>query len=483
MKKLLAVVAMMVLATPAFAAVQNVKVSGSVTSYFVDRSDFDFDTGAEASKYRQNFFYTSTHVLISSDLSDNVSAQVGLANEFVWGDLGGYGSSASTASSTEFSSASHDSSVDLELANVTLREFLYSPLTLTIGRQSFSIGNDFLIGAAGNASVGTMANVANDMSRTQNYDGIQAVLDYKPLTITAFYFKTNSHCLGSGLSNPSGCGGVNGAGVTESPVAGVNKDDADLYGIVANYQLNDPMSTVVEGTFLSSVDNSVNTHLGGKPSTLYVPDLRVSTNPTKDLTIGAEAAGQFGNNYVSGATPDANTKRTKAWAAQASASYNLPVLEKYKPNVTERVSYYSGQGKTADKTNSWSQLYNDQDLGTAIWRSMFVPSDLMISELSFSASPLEDVTAKVTWTDLFLADTIGSSNGGITLNLPDGSTPTAAAKDNRNLGNEIDGVVTYQYTEDVSFGLNVGMFKPGSVFDSKNSTAATQAIVSVGVNF
>jgi len=465
MKKLLAAALMVLMASPAFAAIQDVKVSGSVTSYFVDRSDFDFNaTTASPGKYEQNFFYTSTHLLVSSDLSDNVSAQVGLANEVVWGDQNVTSSSSGGITAT----TGNDQQVDLELANVTLREFLYSPLTLTIGRQTFSIGNDFLIGAGGGTSVGTMANVANDMSRTLNYDGIQAVLDYKPLTITGFYFKANSNTLG-GLSTNT------------TTLAGQNKDDSDLWGVVANYQLNDPMSTIVEGTFLINRNKGANLNIGGKPSTLYVPDLRVSTSPIKDLTLGAEAAGQFGNNYVAGTLPDANQKRTKAWAAQASASYNLPVLEKYKPNVTERVTYYSGQGNASDKTESWNALYNDQDLGTTIWRSLFTPTNLMLSELSFSVSPLEDVTAKLTWTDLGLAQ---SSNAGtLALTLPDGSGVTEVTKDKKSLGNEFDGVISYQYTEDVSFGLNLGIFKPGSVFSNTNKTSATEAIASVGVNF
>jgi hypothetical protein len=326
-----------------------------------------------------------------------------------------------------------------------------------------------------------MANVANDMSRTQNYDGVTAVLDYKPLTITGYYVKTNSNYL-AGIST------------NKTTLAGQNKDDQDLYALVANYQLNDPMSTVVEGTFLVRNDNSVNLNVGGKASTLYVPDLRVSTNPTKDLTIGLEGAGQFGNNYVAGALPDANEQRVKAWAGQASVSYNLPVLEKYKPNVSERLSYYSGQGRSADKTNSWNPLYNDQDLGTSIWRSLFAPTNLMISELSLSASPLEDVTTKLTWTDLWLSDTIGNGNttalytananaSGTPL-LPDGEiAPSVLVKDKSNLGNELDGIVSYQYTEDVAFGLNLGFFKPGDVFANKNAAAATEAIVSVGVNF
>ena len=41
MKKLLVAALMVVMASPAFAAIQNVKVSGDITSTFVDRNNFD----------------------------------------------------------------------------------------------------------------------------------------------------------------------------------------------------------------------------------------------------------------------------------------------------------------------------------------------------------------------------------------------------------------------------------------------------------
>ncbi len=489
MKKLLVAALMVLVASPAFAAIQNVKVSGSVTSYFVDRSDFDFKVAADAPSFQQNFFYTSTHVLIASDLSDNVSAQVGLANEVAWGDQN---LENSTTGGGTVSNAS-DQQVDLELANVTLREFLYSPLTITIGRQSLTYGNDFIIGAGGGDSVGTMANVATDMSRTQNYDGIRAVLDYKPLTIDMVYVKTNSNCLSGGLGNTN-------AGT--ATCTGVGNDDQNLYGTVANYQLNDPFSTVVTGSFWARIDDSKNTDFkGAKAGTLFVPDLQVSTNPTKDLSLGLEGATQSGT-YVNtaaennGAGPNVNRNesRTDVWAMQAKANYNIPVLTKYKPALAETFSYYSGQNikdttnNSETKYHAWDPMFNDQDLGTRIWRALFTYSDLETSELSFQVNPLEDVTAQVVWTDLFAPaglSTAGYASGlyQYSASLPDLNSPTLAVTKKTGLGNEVDGILTYNYTEDVTFGLNVGLFVPGDAFKSSNNAVAKEAIASVGVNF
>ena len=67
-----------------------------------------------------------------ADLTDNVSTTIALINERAWGDT--------TNVSTD---------IDLLLAYVTLREMLYSPLTVVVGKQAFHYGNSFIIDSAG----------------------------------------------------------------------------------------------------------------------------------------------------------------------------------------------------------------------------------------------------------------------------------------------------------------------------------------------
>ena len=52
-----------------------------------------------------------------------------------------------------------DTNVQLYLASVTMREFLYSPLTVTVGRQVFNYGNGLIIGDGGpnNQATGNLA--------------------------------------------------------------------------------------------------------------------------------------------------------------------------------------------------------------------------------------------------------------------------------------------------------------------------------------
>ena len=51
------------------------------------------------------------------------------------------------------------------------------------------------------------------------------------------------------------------------------------------------------------------------------------------------------------------------------------------------------------------------------------------------------------------------------------------------VGNEIDVQVTYDYTEDVSIGANVGWFFTGDAFADGSDDNAQQALVNVNVNF
>ena len=66
------------------------------------------------------------------------------------------------------------------------------------------------------------------------------------------------------------------------------------------------------------------------------------------------------------------------------------------------------------------------------------------------------------------------SNGNFYLN--------ARTLDNkRQLGDELDATITYDYTEDVQLGLTYGAFIPGVAFD--DTRCANQAIASMKVTF
>jgi len=508
MKKLLVAALMVLLASPAFAAIQDVKVSGDITSTYLSRDNFDLGAtvGTEdgtsqgtlgfqpVGLKKQSVFITQTRLRVDADLSDNVSTTVGLINERAWGsehasDTTGSDAVSEGAAATNYA---NDTNVQLYLASITMRELLYSPLTVTVGRQIFNYGNGLIMGDGGvnNAATGNLQYIAQDLTERTSYDGIKAILDYKPLTIDMFYFK-------------NGQASVNG-----NPDSKMT--NSDVYGFNANYQLNDPMNTVMEAYMFSRINGNAAgglTTLTGtsvvnpdKGNTLYVPGLRASTNPTKSLNVQGEVAWQLGDIVVNPGgttTSPQEAEHRDAMAAQFLATYTLPVLDKYKPSVNASYTYVSGDKngsanyasdgvKSAKTYTGWDPFNEAQGSGT-IYNTLFNLTNMQILALGASANPLEDVTASFTWSDLWAVDayTNGSGSNPLALIQPDGTSvsPVLTKHNATGLGNEYDVNLSYAYTEDVTFGVSLGWFVPGSVFATANHDTASQALANVAVKF
>ena len=159
---------------------------------------------------------------------------------------------------------------------------------------------------------------------------------------------------------------------------------------------------------------------------------------------------------------------------------------------------------TGDTRNAWDPFFESQGGGT-IYNTLFNLSNAHIHTLSVSATPMEDVSAKLSATTLFTyTDLQGTGGAGypgtttLTLIQPDaaGDTPIVKAdKDVTHLGTEVDFDLGYDYTEDVKIGTSLGWFFPGSLFRSSvsdedransgdaNENVAKQLIVHMDVKF
>ena len=482
---ILAVVLMVALvAVPAFASVQNVKVSGSVDSTYLFRDNFDLGQSTlNVEDTNQHLFFTQTTLRVDADLTDQVSATVALINERVWeADPG----------------ASSD--VALNLAYVTLREMLYSPLTVVVGRQVFSYGNSFIMDATGaNNTINTdsnLNNVVEDMSKQSALDAIRLIFDYNPLTLGILYSKVDTGTPGASFDNIT--------------------DDVDLYGANATYELGDDLNTQVEAYFFARINKATNdstTGDGSKADTIYLPGLRASADVLDGLNVQGEIAWQRGNRVRSTARANDNEQR-RAMAAQVISNYQVPndvlpdVLEEYNPALQYVYTYVSGDSNPEDvssedvvgaqaSTNThtaWDPFFEAQGAGT-IYNSLFDLTNAHIHTVALTANPIEDVTTKVSWTGLWLDKQIDdgtSSDSQFDIRQP--GTGTAIALDaNREteIGYEIDVETTYDYTEDVQFGATFGWFVPGDVLlgedatiaQAGNDSTASQAIIHGIVNF
>jgi hypothetical protein len=485
-------VAVAFVAVPAFASVQNIKISGSIDTTYIDRNDFHFGAGtAGLGDQDQDAFITQTILKVDADLSDQVSAHVGLINERAWeNDInsanGGSGS---------------DSTVSLYEAYVTLREMLYSPLTVVVGRQSWKYGNSFIFDSAGTNNTAPtdsgINSVAEDLSKQKAQDAVRLILDYNPLTLEAFWSKINEYESGTASATDYG--------------------DIDLFGTVANYQVGDSMGTEVETYFFAKLDNSLDaldttTCTGSskcaEKDKIFLPGIRVSTNPIEGLNTQIEYAHQFGTKAVSTTTTTSVSQNRNANAAQFIANYQLPKLGggdlgnnavvqyvltwvEGDKDVTEKglgtgTGAVNNDGDTPNWT-AWDPFFENQAGGT-IYNSLFDLSGAWIHGVSLSADIIEDVRGTVSWTGLWLDKDLATNPAtDITQANPNGLTAanatTVGVVGETALGNEVDVKLTYDYTEDVQLGLNLGWFIPGDAFHDNTDDVASQLLANINVNF
>jgi hypothetical protein len=459
-------------AVPAFAAVQNVKVSGDIDARYISRDNFDLIKTkttdprlvpaniASGGEDKYSVFNTVTRIRVDADLTDNVQTVVRLINERNWG--------------AEAAPNGGASKVDIDLAYVTLKECLYSPLTLAIGRQELHFGNDMVIGDvntnrttnyneawgyADNAGV----NRNGDLGYRKSFDSIRATLNYDPLVIDVVYARIiNQSFTGTAASNGTNLSGLN-----------------------AGYKFNDKRNTMVEAyVWNKTVDTQTAVGVADKADNVTMVGARVSSDIIEKVNIQQEIA------YQDGKRVDGLVSRDRAaWASQTMAT--VTPGWKHNPIAGVVYSYFSGDSNPQvgdnDKTyRSWDPMYENQTAGH-IMNALFTQTSSHSIDLMMKLTPdfLKDVNLRADWVMLFLDK--GISPAGATL-VNDYNAAAVLTQDRRQLGQEIDLNLTYAYTEDVQFSLMGGYFFTGKAIN-KNQTLgmvranASEAIASCKVSF
>ncbi len=456
---------------PAFAAVQNIKVSGDILTRAIMRNDFDLTKGSGmAFEDEISVFNSVVRLRVDADLTDNVSTVVRLINERNWGE----------------DDAATDSDIDLDLAYITLKEFLYSPLTVMIGRQELHFGNDMVMGdgvgldpngsivnsgaigtnqttsyteATGLVDAGGAFFVNGDLAYRKAFDAIRATLDYDPLVIDIVYAKIDENLYTGNESF----------------------DDLDLYGINAGYQFDDKWKTAAEAYLWAKIAGSdVVGDTSSKPDKTYTLGARVSTNPTEKLNIQQELAGQFGKKEIAGRLRD-----RRALASQTMITY-VPGW-KHDPVIGMVYSYFSGDANVGNTDvgkdyHAWDPMFENQTAGRII-NALFPQWNAHNVDLMLTLKPdfLEDVTFRVDW--IYQAMSKAMAADSALANDYNATVDYAANK--KELGQEIDVTLMYDYTEDVQFGLCVDWFLPGRALTAINNQkeVANEVIASCRVEF
>lgn len=463
----------------AFAAVQNIKVSGDILMRAIDRQNFSLN---EDFKYADSGFTSQVRVRFDADLTDNVSACVRLLNERSWGNdfWGGAPASANTVGDE----------VTIDLAYVSLKEFLYSPLSFTVGRQELRFGNALIIGDVDtNSPRVDLVPEANewqvpwDLSLRKSFDAIRATLNYEPLVVDVIYAKIQENDIWWRQMGP-------GVGTPE-------KNDVDLYGVNASYDMSALGFKGATDLYWFSKINRAAAYavsLGQQEKKDSVNTIGFLTRGqiVNNLTASLEAAFQFGNaafprvgNQPAGVTTAVNAQR-RAWALQVTANYDLKDVKsigKYSPEVGAIYGILTGDKKDNKRYTMWDPMFEDQTINS-ITNAILPHTNSQYVALKGSFKPMEDVTVSGVWGYylLWVKDQWGW--------MPTTYGPFYSLSNNNDkyLGQALDITTTYDYTEDVQFALTCGYFNPGTALDKSTGGLmyddnAVQMIGSMKVTF
>lgn len=489
----------------AYAEVQNVKVSGDLTVQGVTRNNFDltktpgfasngFNSSASEFDDEESYILSIARVRVDADLTDNVSTTVRLLNERAWnGESNAAGTRNRNIGLNTGLTPTDENDIDLDLAYVSLKEFLYSPLSLTVGRQELRFGNAFIVGDPDTNIYASRGNLADgDLSARKSFDAIKATLDYNPLVVTGVFAKI------------------------EEGNEAIN-DDVTLAGVNASYELD--KATTLEGFLFSKIKQNnaaAVTNLDAVNASSFLDNTetdtvntigaRVVNKSVNNLTLDAQAAYQFGqynprfdpNAAFFTSTNKAESVERNAWAAQTIATYDLKdiaLVSKYAPVISGHYTYLSGAERDRrqddDSYKGWDPMFEDQTYGH-IMNAIIANTNMHRAGVSVNAKIIEDLTANVDWVIASFAKKFPDGRRVI-LSGVSGARSFRIDNNRASIGQEIDAKLTYDYTEDVQFSLLGGIFLPnksiqGNTVSGPSSktdlkVAATELIGSMKVTF
>ena len=475
-------------AAPAFAETQNVKVSGSLDAYWFYRVNLDLqdnnDSGAIPvagavpasggttnstghSSEADDYFRSNTQIEVSADLTDNVSTVINIVNQRDWNADDFVADADFDATTT---TVTNEFDIILDLAYVQMKEIFYSPLTLTIGRQDLWFGRGFIVGN-NNAAWDTQGiTQADEYSVTTAFDALRATLDFNPWTIDFVFSKIQE-----GAHDP--------------------EDDIDLYIANVNYKFAE-YNAVAEGYYVGEFDRNAlrtagtsltNDSGGTRDNDTNTLGGRVQFDPISQITLGGELAYQFGSYRAAKAAtvvfPSARDR--DAWAADIFGTYRFDYT--WKPEITLEYVLFSGESDlgagSTQSYSAWNGLYRGKfwtayaDFREFVYATSDAGDTAAVTNEEFvqvkgALKPLDDLLLEAAFTYLWFSEDIHTT----------ATDPTTGTRANE-IGWEIDLVATYDYTEDVSFGVLAGWFVPGDFYNSPNDATATDIVSSVKVTF
>ena len=478
----------------AYAETQSVKISGDITLRSFNRGDYDLDHNnarpfiprvGNQSDW-QSYFMTTTEVQIDADLTDNVAGVIRLFNQRDWNvraknimaDNANGGISDMTLRGNGYMQSADEFDVGIDLAYVELKEFLYSPLTLKIGRQDIWFGKGFVVGYNQRDPQGTIN--ANEYTCVNSFDGIRATLDYDPWTIDAIAVKIWENAIDA-------------------------DDDEDLWGLNVGYVF-DVYNAEAEGYWFYKNDESYENWVSKDSNRVQTVGLRGSLDPIENWTVAAEGAFQWGK-YV-GSRSQLDHRDRNAFAIDASLECrHFQEQFSWKPKMGVEYIYYSGHKNVGNETpqstgtyTGWDRMYRGKfDSAIREFQGLYYltsqdnnngerdkyypyPDAADQNEhqiiVSGSVQPTDSLTVEGRYINFWQQYATKHKDAVFT-----SGSPNYSVEDNKYLGSEIDVQVTWDYTEDVSFGMLAAWYFPGTHYYDQSNDVATDLVGTVKLSF
>ncbi|MDO8525953.1 MAG: alginate export family protein [Candidatus Omnitrophota bacterium] len=498
-----------------YAETQSVKVSGDLTMRGIYRNDYTLvntvnettaangmaATGGLIDGTEKSWAMTVAAVQVDANLTDNVTTVIRLLNQRDWNVSHFITNNPNTTLIPNgrggYINNSDEFDVMADLAYLQLKNFIYSPLTLTIGRQNLWFGKGFIVGAnqqnPGNLAAGTIDSTivpgnlsAPEYTAINSFDAVKAVLDYDPWTITGIY-----------------------SIIEENSVSA--RDGVSLWGVNVGYKF-DKYNGEAESYWFYKSDRGVTPFVGLKLNSNDVNTwgARGSFDPVSWATIAGEGAWQWGQ-YIGNRLQ--NDSRSRAAFALDFSGEIRYFTDKYswKPKFgAEYICYSGNKAETREQYangtyTGWDSMYRgkfDSAIREFVGKfyattryptradyiqSVADDSRTNQNQVIFSGSiqPMDSLTLKANYNLFWNIDAYLD-----TPPIQQGMNQDGFDKTLGFVGQEVDIQVNWDYTEDVSFNLLAGWFVPGDVYysgqlpgQSGSKSTATDIVGSVKVSF
>ena len=459
MKKIITLLAAVMLvgffAVPAFSAVENVKVGGDIVVKGIYRNNFDLlekARGTGAAGDGNSYIYSGARIYVSAELTDNVSAMVRFIDERDWSGVVGLDAISR--------------GVQTDLAYIKIADLMLPSLDLTVGRQEIQIGDGLVVGSqyrAGLLNRLVSTSYYYDYGLQKAFDAIR--LDYAftaaPVTVSVFKAKITEAYDNAAIALPM----IGAIG---------NANDSDLYGLDVVINGNVAGQNLIINPYFVNYGISVNGTQ--EANDLNTVGLKLGWQPLEALNISAEYAKQLGEDKATGfLAPKADYE---GWAAVVGVDYKFAT--NMSPTISAMFADFSGQKANSRDWKAWQPVF-PSNIASRVGKIAY-PALFSNGEGSFDIGAGSGVRSIKLGVGLQPTDKVGVALDWF--NLTADETPGAI---DESIGNEIDLTLNYAYSEDLSFGLELGYLISGDYVDdtlgSNNTENAWQAVATMQVAF